>query len=304
MGKSNFRFKTCYRFSLVFKDYKSYICPETSGLFFMQNISSLSTNRAFLYGDAVFETVKIVKSKILFLEDHYFRLMSSMRILRMEIPMNFTMEYFENIILSEVKLNKLDESSRARITVYRNDGGFYLPEDNNVGFDITVSALEKQWYEFESTKYEVDLYKDFYISKQLISTLKSTNKIINITGSIYAKENGYENCLLLNDDKNIVEALQGNIFMLKEGVLSTPPISDGCLNGIMRKQILNISRKIEGIIVEEKSISPFDLQKADELFITNVIKGIQPITKYRKKEYSNNFSHSILEKLNEEIKNS
>ena len=270
----------------------------------MQNISSLSTNRAFLYGDAVFETVKIVKSKILFLEDHYFRLMSSMRILRMEIPMNFTMEYFENIILSEVKLNKLDESSRARITVYRNDGGFYLPEDNNVGFDITVSALEKQWYEFESTKYEVDLYKDFYISKQLISTLKSTNKIINITGSIYAKENGYENCLLLNDDKNIVEALQGNIFMLKEGVLSTPPISDGCLNGIMRKQILNISRKIEGIIVEEKSISPFDLQKADELFITNVIKGIQPITKYRKKEYSNNFSHSILEKLNEEIKNS
>lgn len=269
----------------------------------MQNISSLSTNRAFLYGDAVFETLKILNSKILFLEDHYFRLMSSMRILRMEIPMNFTMEYFENEILSEVKSKNIDLSARARITVYRKDGGYYLPNDNNVEFDISVSALEKSFYEIVNSDYEVDIYKDFYVSKQLISTLKSTNKIINIVGSIYAKENGYDNCLLLNDNKNVVEALQGNIFMIKDGILSTPPISDGCLNGIMRKQILNIAKKIDSIEVVENSISPFDLQKADELFITNVIKGIQPITKYRKKEYSNKIANLLLAKLNEQIKN-
>lgn len=269
----------------------------------MQNISSLSTNRAFLYGDAVFETLKILNSKILFLEDHYFRLMSSMRILRMEIPMNFTMEYFENEILSEVKSKNIDLSARARITVYRKDGGYYLPNDNNVEFDISVSALEKSFYEIVSSDYEVDIYKDFYVSKQLISTLKSTNKIINIVGSIYAKENGYDNCLLLNDNKNVVEALQGNIFMIKDGILSTPPISDGCLNGVMRKQILNIAKKIDSIEVVENSISPFDLQKADELFITNVIKGIQPITKYRKKDYSNKIANLLLEKLNEQIKN-
>ena len=63
----------------------------------------LTNNRGFLYGDAVFETIKIVKSKILFLEDHYFRLMSSMRIVRMEIPMNFTMEYLEEQILNLVR---------------------------------------------------------------------------------------------------------------------------------------------------------------------------------------------------------
>jgi branched-chain amino acid aminotransferase len=147
---------------------------------------SLKNNRAFLFGDAVFETVKILDNKILFLEDHYFRLMASMRILRMEIPMNFTMEFFENEILSEVKNQNISSSARARITVYRNDGGFYLPLDNNVSYQVVVSKIETSMYFVEKLNYEVDIYKDFYVSKQLISTLKSTNRIINVTGSIYA----------------------------------------------------------------------------------------------------------------------
>jgi branched-chain amino acid aminotransferase len=263
---------------------------------------SLKNNRAFLFGDAVFETVKVLDNKILFLEDHYFRLMASMRILRMEIPMDFTMEFFENEILSEVKIQNIGSSARGRITVYRNDGGFYLPSDNNVSYQVVVSKIEVPMYFVDKLNYEVDIYKDFYVSKQLISTLKSTNKIINITGSIYANENALDNCLLLNEEKNIAEALQGNIFMLKDGVLSTPPISDGCLNGIMRKQILVLAKTIEDIEVIEASISPFDLQKADELFITNVIKGIQPITRYRKKDFETKISNTLITKLNAKIR--
>jgi branched-chain amino acid aminotransferase len=268
----------------------------------MQNNVILQQNRGFLYGDAVFETLKILDHKILFFEDHYFRLMASMRILRMEIPMNFTLEFLENEILNASKEENIATSARARITIYRNNGGLYLPEDNNVGYEISVSKIEKPMYEIENKSYEVDLYKDFYISKQLISTLKSTNKLINITGSIYANENGLDNCLLINEEKNIVEALNGNIFMLKEGKLYTPPISDGCLNGIMRKQIIALAKTIDNIEVLESSISPFELQKADELFITNIIKGIQPITKYRKKDYKTNISNLLLTKLNLKIR--
>jgi branched-chain amino acid aminotransferase len=105
----------------------------------------------------------------------------------------------------------------------------------------------------------------------------------------------------LNDSKNVVEALQGNIFMLQGNKLTTPPVSEGCLNGVMRKQILSLAKKIKNLEVVEEVISPFDLQKADELFITNVIKGIQPITQYRKKEFSTNISVELLEKLNEMI---
>lgn len=273
-----------------------------NGTIVSQDTNLLTQNRAFLYGDAVFETVKIVDSKILFLEDHYFRLMSSMRVVRMEIPMNFTMEYLEEQILALAKAKSIAKSARARITVYRNDGGYYLPQENTVSFLINVESLDDALYSINQKEYVVDLYTDFYVTKQLLSSIKTTNKIINITGSIFANENGLDNCLLLNDSKNVIEALQGNIFMLKGNTLVTPPVSEGCLNGVMRKQILALARKIENMNVLEEIISPFDLQKADELFITNVIKGIQPITKYRKKEFAIDMAKVLVNKLNEFIR--
>ena len=272
-----------------------------NGLIVSNDTNILTRNRAFLYGDAVFETVKIMDSKVLFLEDHYFRLMSSMRVIRMEIPMNFTMEYLEEQILTLAKSKNLAISSRARITVYRNDGGYYLPQDNTVSFLISVESLDTAFYSIDKKDYVVDLYTDFYISKQLLSSIKTTNKIINITASIFANENGLDNCLLLNDSKSVIEALQGNLFMLKGNTLITPPVSEGCLNGVMRKQILALARKIENLEVVEEVISPFDLQKADELFITNVIKGIQPITKYRKKEFTTDLASKLVRNLNDTL---
>jgi branched-chain amino acid aminotransferase len=266
-----------------------------------QDDNILTQNRAFLYGDGVFETLKIVNNKILFLEDHYFRLMASMRVVRMEIPMNFTMEYFEQQVLSLANQKNISSSARARITVFRKDGGLYLPKTNEVSFLIHATALESTSYAINTGEYEVDLYKDFYVTKQLLSSIKTTNKMINVTGSIFAHENGLANCLLVNDTKNVVEGLQGNLFMLVGKKLITPPISEGCLNGIMRKQIVALAKKVEGIEVAEEIISPFDLQKADELFLTNVITGIQPITKYRKKEFTSNLAHLLVQKLNESI---
>jgi branched-chain amino acid aminotransferase len=262
----------------------------------------LVNNRAFLYGDGVFETLKIIDNRILFLEDHYFRLMASMRIVRMEIPMNFTMEYFEEQILALANTNGCSASARARITVYRNEGGYYLPKQRSVSFLINCEVLENKLYFNEKKPYEVDLYKDFYVTKQLLSSIKTTNKMINVTGSIFADENGLDNCLMLNDDKNVIEALQGNLFMVLEGKLITPPLSEGCLNGVMRKQILSLASKMEGLEVVEEPISPFNLQKADELFITNVIKGIQSITKYRKKEFENTVANDLVKRLNAQIR--
>ena len=260
-----------------------------------------NSNRAFLYGDGVFETLKIVNNKILFFEEHYFRLMASMRIVRMQIPSNFTLEFLEEEVLNLVKENGFQNSARVRFTVFRNDGGFYLPKTREVSYLIQVSELETKKYQIANLNYEVDLYKDFFISKQLLSTIKTTNKMINITGSIFADENGFQNCILLNNEKNVVEVLNGNLFMLLNNKLITPAVADGCLNGIMRKQILNLAKKVENLEVLEESISPFDLQKADELFITNIIIGIQPITKYRKKEFKTDLSNQLLFKLNELI---
>ncbi|MGV1013011.1 MAG: aminotransferase class IV [Flavobacterium sp.] len=272
-----------------------------NGTFLPSDICLSASNRGFLYGDGVFETLKVVNNKILFLEDHYFRLMASMRIVRMQIPANFTLEYLEEQILNTATTNNCATSARIRFTVYRNDGGFYTPKTRTVSYIIQASPLDATKYSFADASYEVDLYKDFFIPKQLLSTIKTTNKMINITGSIFAQENDLQNCLLLNNEKNVVEALNGNLFLLLGNKLLTPPIEDGCLNGIVRKQLLAVAKKIERLEVVEASISPFDLQKADELFITNIIVGIQPITQYRKKTYTTELATELLQKLNELI---
>ncbi|MCJ7758653.1 MAG: aminotransferase class IV [Gillisia sp.] len=256
-------------------------------------------NRGLLYGDSVFETIRAINGKIIFWEDHYFRLMSSMRIMRMEIPVNFSPEFLEEEILNLIRENNLESSpARIRFTVYRKQGGYYSPETLNIEYVILAEKLPDPFYLLNEDLYEVELFKDHYINSGLLSTIKSNNRAVNVLGSIYARENGYQNCLILNENKTVVEALNGNIFLVKENKIKTPPLSEGALNGIVRKQILDIIKTIPDLEVEEVAISPFELQKADELFITNVIVGIQPITKYRKKEFGVEVAKELLSKLN------
>ena len=257
------------------------------------------SNRAFKYGDALFETVRYVNGTLFFWEDHYFRLMASMRILRMEIPMDFTLEFLEEEIKNTIKSNGLENGAvRARLTVFRNEGGFYTPANNEVSYVIETSPMESPFFILNEGKYEVELFKDFYVNKDMLSNLKSTNKILNVVAGVYAEENGYANCLLVNTDKKVVEAINGNLFLVKGNEVKTPPLSDGCLDGIIRKNLMKIIAGSEELDLVEESISPFELQKADELFITNSIVGIQPISKYRKKEFDTKVSKSLVGKLN------
>ncbi|MDG1729277.1 MAG: aminotransferase class IV [Algibacter sp.] len=270
----------------------------------LENNTILSTqNRGYAYGDGLFETIKVVSGKLLFWEDHYFRLMASMRIMRMEIPMNFTMEFLEDQIHKTLQANKtLKKSSRVKLQVHRNEGGFYTPTTNAISFVISVQPISDDFYLLNEDFYEVDLFKDYYVSPSLLSTLKTNNKALNVVGSIYAKENNLNNCLLLNTNKHVVEALNGNMFLVKGYTIKTAPLTDGCLKGVMRTQLINIIKVLPEYELVEDSISPFEIQKADEMFITNVITGIQPVSKYRKKIFGNEVSKLLLQKLNVKIR--
>lgn len=277
---------------------------NTNGNILQETDAGLSVNnRGFNYGDAVFETIKVSHSKILFWEDHYFRLMASMRIIRMEIPMSFTLEFLESEILKLIEVNNQSQKTvRVKLVVFRDSDGLYTPNTNDVSYLITSKELDNDFYQLDDGSYRVDLYKDHYLSPSLLSTLKSNNRLINIIGGIYAKENRLDNCLLLSTNKNVVEALNSNIFLVKGKLIKTPPLTDGCIKGIMRKQIMEIIKLMPEYTIEEASISPFELQKADELFLTNVITGIQPITNYRKKQFSSSFSKNVLAKLNVKVR--
>ena len=242
-------------------------------------------NRGFSYGDALFETVKAVGDKLLFWEDHYFRLMASMRLLRMEIPMTFTPEYFVDQCVQLIQAQEVTSPAwRLRLTVFRDSGGRYTPDHNQVAYVIGCEPLSQDRFSDEVTSYTVDLYKDHYVQAGMLPNLKTNNKILNVLGSIFAKENDLDNCILVNDNKEVVEALQSNLFLLFGQEIHTPPLTSGCLDGIIRKQIIRLSKDLN-LTLKETAINPFDLQKADELWLTNSIQGIRAVTNYRRKTY-------------------
>ena len=251
-------------------------------------------NRAFKYGDSVFETIKVVHGKLVFWEEHYFRLMASMRMLRMKIPMNFTLEFLEEQILKIVSVNENNKNTRARLSVTRKDGGFYTPNTNEIDY-----LIESQEIEY-STKasYKVDLFKDFYVYSGYLSTVKTNNKLIHTLASIYAKENELDNCILLNERKGVVEVTNASLFLIKGTLIKTPPLTEGCLKGIAREKVISVITSSNNYTLEEAIISPFEIQKADEVFITNSIIGIQPVTNYRKKEFSTDISKKLAMSFN------
>ena len=258
-------------------------------LLFKENIKLTTDNRGFKYGDGIFETIKVVHKKVIFWEDHYFRLMASMRMLRMKIPMEFTLEFLEKEILKTVAVLEEGASFRVRLNVFRKDGGLYTPKTNAI--DYLIEASESNYKTKET--YEIDVFKDFYNYSGLLSTIKTNNRMLNTLASIYANENDLDNCILVNERKGVVEVANANIFIVKNNIVKTPALTEGCIKGVVRSKVIDILIKNKDFTIEETVISPFEIQKADEVFITNAIMGIQPVTKYKKKSFNTDLAGKL-----------
>lgn len=241
-------------------------------------------NRAFRYGDGLFETIRFQNGKLLFWEDHYYRMMGGMCLLRMDIPIHWNMEYIEEELMSLVEANGATPAMRVRLSVFRNDGGLYTPEDRGGQFIAECVALEEETYQWSDEQMEIDVFYDHRKGVSDISNAKTTNCLIYTLAGIYRKENALDDAILINVDNKLLESVSSNLFLIKDDVLLTPPLSDGCVEGVMRKQIIKLAEEM-GKKLEEKSLTSFDMTKADEVFLTNVITGIRPVTNYKKKEY-------------------
>lgn len=262
-------------------------------LLYSENLKLSLENRAFKYGDAIFETIKVQGKKVVFWEDHYFRLMASMRMLRMKIPMEFTLEFLQQEILKTVAVQEEASSYRVRLNIFRKDGGLYTPKTNKIDFTIEVKENTYRAKEI----YSLDVYKDFYNYSGLLSTIKTNNRMLNTLASVFAEENDLDNCILLNEKKGVVEVTNGNIFVLKGNIIKTPALTEGCIKGIVRKKVIDLIDKNKDLSIEETSISPFEVQKADEVFITNAIIGIQPVTSYKKKSFTTELGNKLANSL-------
>ena len=260
-------------------------------------------NRGFLYGDSVFESIRIVNNKIIFWEDHYMRLMSSMRIIRIEIPQSYTPDFFKLQITNTISKVNPSFTGRVRLTIFREGGGYYTPELSSPSFIVNCSVIDSKEFYLKDSEFKVDLFKDYYIQNDLLSNLKTNNKLINVLAGIYANENNLDNCILLNNKKNVTEFLNGNLFIVRENKIITPNLDSGCLKGIMRKKIIEYVKLIPEFSIEETVISPFDLLSANEIWLTNSISGIITVTNYRNKSFSNDVAKIFIDFLNKKVSN-
>lgn len=272
-----------------------------NGNFLLSDDPVITTNnRSFRYGDALFETIRIANYNPQFLKEHLQRLFNGMKVLKMEMNPLFNETYIEHAILELAQKNNIISDGRARLTVYRNEGGLYAPNDNKVSFVLEVYPIEEKNFMLNSKGYTVDLFTEFKKAQNALSSIKSANSAIYVMAGINKIQKQLDECLLLNDKHHIIEAISSNIFAVKNGVLYTPPVSDGCVDGVMRKKIIEIAQANK-IAVYEISIMQNVLLGADEFFLTNTISGIRWVVAYKQKRYFNDTSKKLTDKLNEYI---
>jgi branched-chain amino acid aminotransferase len=253
-------------------------------------------NTSLISGDLIFENIIVSSNKVLFYEEHYFNLLSSMRILKIKIPMSFTPEFLEKQLLSlYAKSGFVDDNILMRILICNNVASKVNP--NSVKYYIyDTQKINYSSINFE--KYTLDVFKDYFKNTGLLSNLTTNNQLIQRIGLRYCQENDFNDCVILNNSKTISESLNGNIFMVMNDKVLTPPLNDGSNNNVIRTKIIEIiNNDIEGFVVIEQSLSVFDIQKSDELFISNINFGIQPVRKFRKKVFTDEITSLIMNKL-------
>lgn len=254
-------------------------------------------NRAFRYGDALFESIRLCNSKIMFLRDHITRLKLGMTVLRMNLPAEFNTENINELILELLKQNKQSSNARIRLTVYRNEGGYYSPDTNDISFLIETEEISDA-YLLNQKGFWIDIYSEIKKPINKLSGLKTANALIYVMAGLAKQSMKLDECFLINEKGTICESISSNIFVVKNGTICTPPLSDGCLEGVMRKQILEIASQHK-ILAFENTVTVNTLMNGDEVFLTNSVKGIQWVGQFKQKFYTNKLSQFFIEKLNE-----
>ena len=243
------------------------------------------------------ESVRVEASKIIFWEAHYFRMMASMRILRMGIPMTYTMEYLEEQVLLLLNANDLlEKAAQIHFSFFSTAS---ITRSNPIvpsSFLLHAEACDTI-LGVQTSDRSIDLYKDHWVVKGLYGNLEQSNDRLRKLASVYAFENDFEDCVLLNEDKQITETIRGAIFVVKGDQIKTPPLTSGCRSSVYRQVVIDLLVKQETVELVEDVVSPFELQKADELFVVSLSHGIQSVKQYRKKVFVSTTAEQVFSKF-------
>lgn len=262
----------------------------------------LKDNRAFRFGDGMFESIRIINGLPYNIDNHLNRLLEGAKIIGIEPSSHFTASYFTNQIQNLIDRNGIQLGGKIRISLFRDGEGTYIPETNNAAFFIEAFHLPENLFVLNDKGLMVDIFNGISKSVNVLSKYKAISSMLPIMAGNFAQKNQLDDCFILNEKGKIIESISSNVFIVSNGVLYTPPLEDGCVGGTMRMNVINSAIE-NGITVYENTLSPQNLLAADEVFLTNAIKGIQWVGGYKSKRYFNKTSKKILDLLNQKETN-
>jgi branched-chain amino acid aminotransferase len=258
-----------------------------------------TSNRGFRYGDGVFETIRMQSGQLFFVDDHFERLVGGMYTLGLDTTFLNPIQLCSEMLELCSRLNY--EQARVRINIFRNEGGNYRPTTDLCSYLITADPLENSIYTINEKGLRLGLYSEIRKPVNSLSGIKSSNALLYVLAARYARDNGWDDAVLLNEYGRICEATASNIFLvLPDKRILTPPIAEGILPGVMRKNLIRWMRE-NGYQVEEAILLTDDFYRADEVFLSNSIQGIRWVIGFRERRYFSSFSRSLVDALNTRV---
>lgn len=249
-------------------------------------------NRGLRYGDGIFETIKVIDGKMPLGSYHFDRLLQGLQTLQFELPAHFTREMLSEAILSLCHKNNLENLARVRLNVFRGNGIPSSTEEKDTCFIIEAESFPEAYLSFNEKGWTIDLYKEVKKSCDILSNLKSNNYLPYLMAATYAKKNELNDCLVQNSYDRICDSSIANIFWVKKNQLFTPPLSEGCVAGVMRRYLVD-KMQGAGYALEEMICTKQKLLEADEIFLTNALFGIRWVEKLRDKIFTNKLSSQL-----------
>ncbi len=216
--------------------------------------------RAFVYGDLVFESMRFEAGQIPFISYHLDRLKAAAKCLKMEFPNQLN----ETAVLEQANqlIQNADESFKIRLVLYRDASGFYLPNQNQAKWELAIFPLSQRE---KPMPIKMGIYTDIQKQYNQLSSFKTGNALLYVMASIWAKENGFDDAFIINEQGRVCEATSSNFCWFDGTNWFTPPLTEACVAGIGRRILLENEQVIEKICYLN------DLKAAQKIYLTNAI---------------------------------
>lgn len=244
----------------------------------------LSAQRGLYYGDALFESIRVFGGRIPLMEAHWERLSGGLLAMGYQLPAIWSAAFFEKEILRVAS-----HDARVRLTVWRSPGGLYLPQDDTPQFLVSATELSSSTFDGYSEGLSIGFCQGVRLSVDSLSGWKTPNGARYVAAAKEACARGWDDGILLNSREQVCEATSSNVFWVAGRQVFTVPLSDGPVTGVMRNLLLHLLPR-SGCSVSEKSIEYGELMDADEVFLTNAVRGIRWVSRCEGKVFKQNLS--------------